>query len=75
MLEKQLIELNEDLQSLESDKNELNNQIDELKEQLQSRDRQIQMIEVRRTNINKDTSFFLYIITIKYKIFEFKLFF
>jgi chromosome segregation ATPase len=48
MLEKQLIELNEDLQTLENDKNELNDQIDELKEQLQSKDRQIQTFEVSK---------------------------
>lgn len=46
MLERQLIELNEDLQSLENDKNELHEQIDDLKEQLRSKDRQLQTIEV-----------------------------
>ncbi|CAF0924059.1 unnamed protein product [Rotaria sordida] len=45
MLERQLIELNEDLQTIENEKNELNNHIDELKEQLQSKDRQIQIAE------------------------------
>ncbi|CAF4670489.1 unnamed protein product [Rotaria sp. Silwood1] len=45
MLERQLIELNEDLQTIENEKNELNNQIDELKEQLQLKDRQIQTAE------------------------------
>ncbi|CAF2808986.1 unnamed protein product [Rotaria sp. Silwood2] len=45
MLERQIIELNEDLQTIESEKNELNNQIDELKEQLQLKDRQIQTAE------------------------------
>ena len=46
MLERQLIQLNEDLQSLENDKNELHEQIDDLKDQLRSKDRQIQTIEV-----------------------------
>jgi predicted nucleic acid-binding Zn-ribbon protein len=48
MFERQLIQLNEDLQTLENDKNELNDQIDELKEQLQSKDRQIQTFEVSK---------------------------
>ncbi|CAF5158307.1 unnamed protein product, partial [Rotaria sp. Silwood1] len=46
MLERQLIELKEDLQAIENEKNKLNNQIDELKEQLQSKDKQIQIAEV-----------------------------
>lgn len=41
-----MIELNEDLQTLENEKNDLNEQIDHLKEQLQSKDRQIQSIQV-----------------------------
>ncbi|CAF0716449.1 unnamed protein product [Adineta steineri] len=45
MLEKQLIEVNEDLQTLENDKNDLYNQIDELREQLQLKDRQLQSYE------------------------------
>ena len=57
MLERQLIELNEDVQTLENDKNELNYQLDELRQQLQSRDRQIQTFlvsrkELRDLNIN-----------------------
>jgi NDP-sugar pyrophosphorylase family protein len=48
MLERQLIELNEDLQALENDKNEMNQQIRELKEQLKSKDRQIQTFEVSK---------------------------
>ena len=48
MLEKQLIELNEDLQTLENDKNELNNQIDEFKKQSQSTNK----IEVSEDFIN-----------------------
>jgi prefoldin subunit 5 len=57
MLERQLIELNEDMQSLENDKHQLNNQLDELRQQLQSRDRQIQTYQVsrkRRVNSFKD---------------------
>jgi predicted nucleic acid-binding Zn-ribbon protein len=50
MLERQMIELNEDLQTLENEKNELNEQIDDLKEQLQSKDRQIQTFEVSQDN-------------------------
>ncbi|CAF3483968.1 unnamed protein product [Rotaria socialis] len=45
MFEKQLIELHEDLQTLENKKNELYDQIDELKEQIRSRDKQIQTYE------------------------------
>jgi len=48
MLEKQLIELNEDVQTLENDKNELHHQMDELREQLRSKDRQIQTFEVSK---------------------------
>jgi hypothetical protein len=51
MLERQLIQLNEDLQTLEYDKNELNEQIDELKEQLQSKDRQIQTFQVSKHDL------------------------
>ncbi|CAF5069682.1 unnamed protein product, partial [Rotaria sp. Silwood1] len=40
--ERQIIELNEQVQSLENDKNELNHQIDELRQQLQSKDQLIQ---------------------------------
>ena len=46
ILEKQIIELNDDLQTLENEKNDLNEQVDQLKEQLQSKDRQIQSIQV-----------------------------
>jgi small-conductance mechanosensitive channel len=46
MLERQLIEVNEYMQSLENDKIELNNQLDELRQQLESRDRQIQTFQV-----------------------------
>ncbi|CAF4605030.1 unnamed protein product, partial [Rotaria magnacalcarata] len=47
MLEKQIIELNEQMQLLESDKNKLNYQIDELRQQLQSKDKLIQNFQVR----------------------------
>jgi len=46
MLERQLIEVNEYMQSSENDKIELNNQLDELRQQLESRDRQIQTFQV-----------------------------
>ncbi|UJR30030.1 hypothetical protein I4U23_017575 [Adineta vaga] len=45
MLERQLIEVNEDLQTLENEKTELYNQIDDLKDQLQLKERQLQAIE------------------------------
>lgn len=53
MMEKQIIELNEDLQSLESEKNDLNEQIDDLKQQIQTKDRQIQSIQVHSISIRK----------------------
>jgi chromosome segregation ATPase len=59
MLERQIIELNEDLQTLENEKNELNEQIDDLKEQLQYKDRQIQTFEVSQYDyLSRILSFF-----------------
>lgn len=52
MLERQLIELNEEVQTLENDKIELSNQLDELRQQLESRDRQIQTFQVSRKEYN-----------------------
>ncbi|CAF3367240.1 unnamed protein product [Rotaria sp. Silwood1] len=49
MLERQIIELNEQVQSLENDKNELNHQIDELRQQLQSKDQLIQNFQTFAT--------------------------
>ena len=46
MLERQIVELNEQVQSLENDKNELNQYIDELQQQLQSKDTLIQTFQV-----------------------------
>ena len=47
MLERQLIDLNEELQTLENEKNEFQQQIEQLKEQLILKDRQIRNFEVR----------------------------
>ncbi|CAF2908409.1 unnamed protein product [Rotaria sp. Silwood2] len=49
MLERQIIELNEEVQSLENDKNELNYQIDQLQQQLQSKDQLIQNFQTFTT--------------------------
>mgnify|MGYP002378253237 FL=1 len=46
-MEKQIIELNEDLQALENEKNDLSETIDDLRRDIQVKDRQIQSIQVR----------------------------
>ncbi|CAF1143604.1 unnamed protein product [Adineta steineri] len=45
MFERQLIELNEEVQTLENDKVDLSNELNELRQQLQSRDRQIETFQ------------------------------